>query len=53
VTSHQFTLLQENQQQRKINQATTTGITLEVGKFKDKKTPCTVRKIWGTSHSSQ
>jgi hypothetical protein len=37
VTSHQFILLQENQQQRKINQATTIGTTLKVGTFKDKK----------------
>jgi len=37
VTSHQFTLLQENQQQRKINQAITTRSTLKVEKFKDKK----------------
>jgi len=37
VTSHQFTLLQENQQQRKINDATTTRNTLKVAKFKDKK----------------
>jgi len=35
VTSYQFILLQENQQERKVNQATTTGTTLKVGKFKD------------------
>jgi hypothetical protein len=37
VTSHELTVLQENK--KKLNRATTTGTTLKLGKFKDKKNP--------------